>query len=143
MAIGSNKICAHVQRRSALFFLVSIFFFFGVLVPLEKERMSEQDGRTDRRVNCSHIHTHSFVRLLFISQMTRRKNKKKQMDVYYTHICKYRSITTGLRSTVRANKKWRQNSAMARIRHVGGGEKKNDINMRNSNVGIIEKKNFR
>jgi hypothetical protein len=65
------------------------------------------------------------------------------MDVYYTHICKYRSITTGLRSTVRANKKWRQNSAMARIRHVGGGEKKNDINMRNSNVGIIEKKNFR
>lgn len=55
------------------------------------------------------------------------------------------SITTGLRSAIRANKKWRQNSAMARTWYVGGGErdrKRNDENMRSNNVGVRENKIF-
>jgi hypothetical protein len=78
---------AHVQRRSAFLFLVS-FFFCCVLVPMEKERVSEQDGRTDRRVNCSHTYTHSFVLLLSISQMTLKKNKKNRWTCSI-HVCKY------------------------------------------------------
>jgi hypothetical protein len=100
-----------------------LFFFVGVVVPLEKEKMSEQAGRTDRRVNCSHAHTDSIVLLLFISQMTRRKNKKNRWTCII-HICKYIYLLR-----LAADQQYVQTRSGGKIvqwreQAVGGGEKK-------------------
>jgi hypothetical protein len=96
-------------------FLISLFFVC-IFVPMQKERMSEQDGRTDRRTNCSR--TYTFVLLLvFISQMTRRKNKKNRgtCSIYISIYYNWPQINCTCKQEMAAN------SVMARTWHVGGG----------------------